>query len=354
MEEQKDMFALLDMMVQPVFCVKDHTIIYANSTAAQLFLRPGENILPLLGAGAEEYTGFSGGCLYLPLTFSGQTTGASIRRLDGIDVFELDCNGDSSALRAMALAASAMRKPLSGALAGTASLLEHQEDPDTLRQLTQLNRNLYQLLRMLGNMSDAEQFTAHCRMETVDLSAFFREIFEKAQTLVSHAGMTLTYEDWKEPVFSLANKAQLERAVWNILSNAIKFTPQRGRITASLIRRGQNLRLTVQDSGSGIAQEVLGSLFHRYLRQPGIEDGRYGLGLGLRLVHSAVLHHGGTLLLNQNEQGGTRVVLTMAIRQKEGGYLSSPIFEIDYTGGFDHSLVELSECLPTELYDASY
>ena len=111
MEEQKDMFALLDMMVQPVFCVKDHTIIYANSTAAQLFLRPGENILPLLGAGAEEYTGFSGGCLYLPLTFSGQTTGASIRRLDGIDVFELDCNGDSSALRAMALAASAMRKP---------------------------------------------------------------------------------------------------------------------------------------------------------------------------------------------------------------------------------------------------
>lgn len=354
MEEQKDMFALLDMMVQPVFCVKDHTILYANPPASQLFLRPGESILPFLGNHTGEYSDFSGGCLYLPLSFAGQTTAAFIRRLEDMDVFELDYGSDSNALRAMALAAASLRRPLSGALTGTAALLESQKDPDTMRQLSQLNRNLYQLLRLLGNMSDAESLSSRIRMETVDCSAFFRELFGKARDLVSQAGVTLTYGDLKESVFSLVNRTQLERAVWNMLSNAMKFSPQGGHITASLVRRGNTLRLTVQDSGCGISREVLGSLFQRYLRQPGIEDGRYGLGLGLRLVHSAALCHGGTLLLTQNEQGGTRAVLTLAIRQKEPGSLCSPIFEIDYAGGFDHSLVELSESLPAELYDGTH
>lgn len=354
MEEQKDIFGLLDMMVQPVFCVKDNVIIRANGAAQQLFLEAGESILPLLENSAEAYAEFSGGCLYLSLTIAGHRIGASVRRMEEFDIFELDQPSDSSTLRTMALVASTLRKPLSGALAETASLLDSQQDPNTLQQLSLLNRNLYQLLRLVGNMSDAEPLSSHCRLETVNVSALFREIFEKAQTLVSHAQVTLSYEDLKESVFCLADKVQLERAILNILSNAIKFTPKGGHITASLVRRGHSLRLTVQDSGSGIAQEVMGSLFQRYLRQPGIEDSRYGLGLGIHLIHAAALNHGGTLLLRKNENGGTCVVLTIGIRQNDSGCLRSPIFEIDYAGGFDHSLVELSDCLPSELFDGSY
>ncbi len=351
MEAKKENLELLDMMVQPVFCVKDGLIFRANAAARQLLFREGTPIEPLLEAGLEEYAAFEDGCLYLPLT-QGMT--ASVRKISGMDLFEVDTGSDSAALRAMALAAGELRKPLSSALTNTAALLDSQEDPEALTQLSQLNRRLYQMLRLLGNMSDAEYMSDHCRMETVDAAAVFREIFEKAQVLVEQADITLTYEDLYEPIYCLADSAQLERAVLNILSNAVKFTPKGGTVTASLTRRGKQLRLSVSDSGSGIAQEVMGSLFQRYLRQPGLEDSRYGLGLGIRLIHAAAVHHGGTLLVTQGEDQGSRIVLTLAIRQKAQNQISSPVFRLDYTGGFDHSLVELADCLPAQLFDGSF
>lgn len=352
MEEQNNMFGLLDMMVQPVFCVKENRIIRSNTAAQQLFFREGDDIRPLLEHGPEEYASFSGGCLYLSLSIAGQQINASVRRIDGLDIFELDTENES--LRSLALAASQLRKPLSGALSQTAQLLDSQADPETLQQLSQLNRSLYQILRVLGNMSDAEYVSSQCRLETTDVSSLFREVFEKAQTLVAHSSIHLSFDDLKETIYCLADRAQLERAVLNILSNAVKFTPEGGSVTASLVRRGRTLRLTVQDSGSGIAQEIMGNLFRRYMRQPGIEDSRFGLGLGIRMIHAAAVHHGGTLLVTQSDTGGTRIVLTMAIRQKEENRFGSPVFSVDYTGGFDHSLVELSDCLPPTLFDGSF
>lgn len=353
MESQKDMFDLLDMMTQPVFCVKDAVIVRSNAVAQQLFPEIGESILPLLGSSAEAYKEFTDGCLYLSLSIAGLSVGACVRRMEDMDIFELD-SSENDSFRAMALAACAMRKPLNSALSEAASLLDSQDDPQVLQQLSQLNRSLYQLLRMLGNMSDAEYISTHYSGRITDIPALFREIFEKAQTLLERSHVTLTYEGMAEPVYALADSEQLERAVLNILSNAAKFTPKGGHIQASLVRRGNCLRLSVQDSGSGIAQDIMGSLFRRHLRQPGIEDSRYGLGLGMHLIHAAAIHHGGTLLVTQGENGGTRIVFTIAMRQKESGSLASPISALDCSGGFDRTLVELSECLSPELFDGSY
>ncbi len=353
MEEKKEILHLLDMMVQPVFCVRDQKILKANAAARQLLFEAGEEILPLLEQGKEEYLEFSDGCLYLTLVRDGLQFEAALRKIDGLDVFEIT-NSDSTALRAMALAASELRKPLSGALSNAAALLDSQQDPAVTQQLSQMNRNLYQMLRLLGNMADAEFVSSHCRMKVVDVPGVLREIFEKAQAIIPRSGVKLVYEDLPQSIYSLADTALLERAVLNILSNAVKFTPKGGTITASLTHRGKQLRLSIRDSGSGIAQDVMSSLFQRYLRQPGIEDSRFGLGLGIRMVHAAAVHHGGTLLVTQNTPQGSRIVLTLAIRQRESNQMQCPIFLPDYTGGFDHSLVELAECLPCELFDGSF
>ena len=87
MEEQNNMFGLLDMMIQPVFCVKENLIIRSNTAAQQLFFREGDDIRPLLEHGPEEYASFSGGCLYLSLSIAGQQINASDRRIDGLDIF---------------------------------------------------------------------------------------------------------------------------------------------------------------------------------------------------------------------------------------------------------------------------
>lgn len=351
MEKQNDHFSLLEMIPQPVFCAKDHTLVAVNSAAAQLCLSPGQDLSSLLLTGSEEYAAFTGGSLYLTLDLAGQRIDACVQKWEDADLFRLDLP-DDSVLQAMALASRELRKPLTSALTSTAGLLESQEDLSARQQLAQLNQSLYRMLRILGNMSDAQNSLLH--MQTTEAVSFFHQILEKARTLLSGSGISLAFQVPEETVYCLLDREQMERAVLNLLSNAAKFTPPGGTVIAVLSRRGRSLRLCVQDSGSGIPQDIMGSLFRRHLRQPGIEDSRYGLGLGIQMIYRAALDHGGTLLVCPGKEGGTALTMTVAIRQSKETTLRSPVFAIDYTGGFDHSLVELSDVLSAGLFDGSF
>lgn len=353
MEEQKQIFRLLDMMTQPVFCVKENTVVKANAAARQLFLEEGQDVLPLLNSGREEYDNFTEGCLFLTLNLDGRTAHANVRKWEGLTIFELEPQ-DDLVTQALALASRELRKPLTSALSSASALLSRQEDPQDRQTLAQLNQGLFQILRLLGNMSDAGSDSSVTKMETTEAGSYFDQLFEKACTLLSRNDLKLEYAGLRETVFCLINRDQMERAVLNLLSNAVKFTPAGGRIQASLSRRGKLLCLTLQDTGSGISQEIMSSLFQRHLRQPGIEDSRLGIGLGLQLARSAAADHGGTLLFLPAPEGGTRVTLTLAIRRNEQPTLRSPVFTLDYTGGYDHALVELSDCLSAEVYDGSF
>ena len=353
MEENKETIGMLDLMIRPVFCVKDQKIVKANSAAQALLLTAGSDITTLLQTGNEEYAAFAGGCLYLTLCIGGQSLGASVTRIGELDVFTLEQDADQAELRSMALAARELREPLSSVMITAERLFPLSalsEDEDTRQQVARLNRGLYQMLRILGNMSDAGRSCASSRQETREISSLFREIFEKAESLISHTGLTLTYEGLPEAVYCLADAEQLERAVLNILSNAIKFSPKGGTIEARLTRRGHFLQLCVQDSGSGIEGNILGSVFGRYLRQPALEDSRFGIGLGMVLIRAAATNHGGTVLIDQPEGKGTRLTMTLAIRQSSDSMLRSPVMRVDYAGERDHGLIEFSDSLPLDLY----
>ena len=136
----------------------------------------------------------------------------------------------------------------------------------------------------------------------------------------------------------------------HLLSNALKFTPAGGEIRLSLKKQGNRLYLRVQDSGCGIPETLRGDLFSRYTREPGVEDSRFGIGLGLVLIRSAAAAHGGTVLIDHPQPEGTRVTLTMAIRTGSENQLRSPIMKVDYTGEWDHALVEFSDLLPPSVY----
>lgn len=348
MEEQKEALGMLDLMIRPVFCVKEKKIVKVNPAAGKLFLSPGAEIQELLLTGKEEYAAFTEGCLYLTLNISGQPLGASVVRMEDMDVFLLEQDSDQGELRSLALAARELREPLSNIII-SAERLGPQANPEANEQIARLNRGLYQMLRIIGNMSDAGRCAAS-RQETKNICSVLQEIFDKAQALVAHTGLTLSYEGLWESIYCLVDTEQLERAVLNTLSNAMKFTPKGGTIHAQLTRQGRMLRLSIQDSGSGIAEEILGSVFTRYLRQPAIEDSRHGIGLGMVLIRTAAANHGGTVLIDQPEGLGTRVTITLAIRQSDGSMLRSNVLHVDYTGERDHALVELAECLPPELY----
>lgn len=356
MEQLTDAMGLLDLMVHPAFCVKDGIIIKVNPGAAGFMIEAGEPVSRFLHTGAEEYAAFSDGCLYLSLTVAGHCLGASVTRMAGFDVFCLEQSADNAELQAMALAARELREPLSSVMITAERLFPVsglENDPATREQVSRINRGLFQMLRVIGNMSDADRYCTDdaTRQEIRDICGVLEEAFAKAAALVEHTGITLRYEGHPEPVYFLTDSEKLERAVFNIISNAIKFTPKNGTIEAKLTRRGSKLYLTVQDSGCGITDSLRSGIFTRYTRQPGVEDGRFGIGLGMVLIRAAATLHGGTVLVDQPAGSGTRITMTLAIRQNTLGQLRSPMLTMDYAGERDHALIELSDSLPSSLYD---
>ncbi len=351
MEEQKDTCAMLELMILPAFAVKADKILSVNQSARELLLTEGMDISGLLLTGAEEYAGFTEGCLYLQLTLGGEPRGASVTRMGELDVFLLDPDTGDHALRAMALASRELRQPLSSLIAIAETLLPHalpQEDRKSGELLARMSRELYQMQRILGNMSDAGLGSSLFHPEQRNIAQVFDDIFEKAGTLLEAAGTHLSYTGLKQDVYGMIDARQMERAVLNILSNALKFMPQGGEIRVTLTQRGTTLLLSILDSGDGIGDGVLGSLFSRYLRQPGLEDSRHGIGLGMVMIRAAAANHGGAVLVDRPGKTGTRVTLTMKLRKGTEARVHSPV--ADLTGGRDQALIELSECLPLSVY----
>ena len=335
---------MLDLLIQPGFCVKENRITSLNAAARGLLFAPGQDIRDLLETGLEEYRDYTGGCLYLQLRHMGNAFGASVCRMGDTDVFVLEPGSGNQALQTLALASMELRQPLHGIMIAADKL--QTSDDASAQQLARLNRSVYQLHRILNNMADAGGCTP--RMEIRNLREVFSEIFEKAAVLVESTGKQLAYTGPREDIFGLADRELLQRAVLNLLSNALKFTPEGGVVEAVLRQKGQQLQLCIRDNGSGIPEELLGNVFTRYLRSPGIEDSRHGLGLGMVLIRSAAAAHGGAVLIDRPESSGTRITMTMAVRQGNGSSVRTPI---DLPGGQDAGLLELSDCLPVSLYE---
>jgi PAS domain S-box-containing protein len=99
-----------------------------------------------------------------------------------------------------------------------------------------------------------------------------------------------------------ADPARLQQVIWNLLTNAIKFTPEEGLVEVRLERTGANVRIKVSDNGSGIAPEFLPHVFDRFRQADSSTTRKYsGLGLGLAVVRHLVEQHGGRVAA---ESGG--------------------------------------------------
>lgn len=349
MNLQTDLPGWLNRFTCPGFAVKENKIVHCNPAAEALLLNPGTDVRELLMTGSEEYAAFRSGCLYLKLKLSARGWGASVSREGDFHIFLLDQEPEDTGLRSLALAARELRSPLSNLMIATDSLTRLSgEDLQIQEQLARLNRSLHQMHRLVNNMSDAGRSDLLTPVGVHDWNRLIHDIFEKIAVQLENTGIRVTYEGLSQSVSGLANEGQLERAILNIVSNAMKFMPDGGSIHAKLTRQNRMLQLSIQDSGSGIAEEILSNVFTRYQRQPGIEDSRFGIGLGMVLIRSAAADHGGTVLIDSPEGKGTRITMTMAIRQ-DVSQLKTPVIS-PLMDDSRQILTELSDNLPWEFY----
>jgi two-component system heavy metal sensor histidine kinase CusS len=144
---------------------------------------------------------------------------------------------------------------------------------------------------------ERERFDARAAVEKI--AAFYETIAEDRHVAISCSG---------EGQIS-ADPALFERAVGNLVDNALRFTPENGSIQIALAERAKDFEIVVSDNGSGIAPEHLPRVFDRFYRAES-SRGSDGAGLGLALVKSIVDLHGGNARVQSEIGRGTTVSLT--------------------------------------------
>ena len=328
---------LLSLADRPAFCVEAGTVTAVNDAARARQILPGDPAEPLLASGLEEFAEFTQGFLCLTLDLFGQQIPATVTALEGRLIFTLEPEELREEFRLLSLASQELREPLSDVMALVEEL---QADP---AQVAGISKGLHRLLRLVGNMSPYPT----PRLELMDVGALLRELWEKVLPVCESRGIQFDFTPCAAPVYSAVDEEMLRRAIYNLLSNAIKFS-QCGSIGLQLSQSPRFYRITLQNSDSslpGLCQDP----FARFLREPGGGDPNWGMGLGMRMVRSAALAHGGTVLMDTPPSGGVRVTLHLPKRQDVSA-LRSPRLQIRYTGDLDPMLVELSDVLPDDFY----
>ena len=235
------------MINRPVFCVKNGKVIAANAAAEHRMLCKGMDISEIVGEHLEDYEAFDSGSLYLTVMAGGLPYSASVIRTEEYDVFQILQDAEDERLQALALAAQQLRVPLSNVMTEADRLLANLDssDPETAQQANHINRSLFQLLRIVVNMSDASryQYDLKAGMQNTNLTALVDEVLEKVQHTVSGNNVQINYTSAGEFVYGLANSEKLERAIHNLLSNAVKFAEPGSIVDVRLTRNNNRLSL---------------------------------------------------------------------------------------------------------------
>jgi len=135
----------------------------------------------------------------------------------------------------------------------------------------------------------------------------------RPQADAKRIGLQVALEPW--PGLVLGDPDRLQQVVWNLVSNAIKFTPKDGRVEVALARVGSHVELSVSDTGQGIESAALPHVFERFWQAESGTKRRFGgLGLGLGIVRHLVEAHGGEVRVHSDGPGrGARFVVTLPL-----------------------------------------
>src|SRR5690606_24671312 len=157
-------------------------------------------------------------------------------------------------------------------------------------------------LRALA-MAEAGQLTLE-RIPS-DLGELAARMVERFSAQAEAAGVRLSLEATPNLPKIEIDPGRVEQVITNVLSNALRYTPQGGRIDLQVSRQGGALQLTVHDSGSGIPVEALPHIFERFYRADRARSrAEGGSGLGLAIARQFAEAHGGTLTAANHPQGG--------------------------------------------------
>lgn len=200
----------------------------------------------------------------------------------------------------LAILSHELRTPLNPVLALISSMQDnHSLPPDLLGKLAVIDRNVRLQARLIDDLLDFNrviQGKLHLDRDIVDVHALVSNVVEICQADADAKGQQLTVLMDAGSSHVDGDSARLQQTLWNILKNAIKFTPVGGNIAIATSAEGETLRVAITDDGVGIEGNVIREIFNAFEqggKQVSAEFG--GLGLGLAIARKFAELHGGTI-----------------------------------------------------------
>ncbi|SKA25012.1 sensor histidine kinase [Novilysobacter spongiicola] len=201
----------------------------------------------------------------------------------------------------LAMLGHELRNPLAP-IANAVAIMQLDPDPTEQTRMTReiLGRQVGNLTRLVDDLLDVGRIVSgkiHLENEPVHMRQVLEEAVEAVMPASREKRQLLEVEMPEHDIRVQGDKVRLVQVAANLLHNAVKFTPEEGRIQARLSQAGPDVELSVRDNGPGIAPENLAYVFKLFAQDdqgPVRADGG-GLGVGLSIVHQMVQRHGGSV-----------------------------------------------------------
>jgi signal transduction histidine kinase/ActR/RegA family two-component response regulator len=201
-----------------------------------------------------------------------------------------------------------LRTPLSSIL-GWANLLRagNVDAPSSAQGLEVIERNAQNQRQLIDDLLDVSRIiTGQLRLDVrqVDLNQIVADAVEVVGPAANAKRIHISCRFYPESCHVSGDAVRLQQVVWNLLVNAVKFTPEGGRIEVKLEEIERRVRVSISDSGQGITPQFLPHVFDRFRQADGTTTRAHGgLGLGLAIVRHLVEAHGGTVTAESKGAG---------------------------------------------------
>ena len=210
---------------------------------------------------------------------------------------------------------------------GTTQVIKKNMDTNKLdmenlsKYINYIKQNSYRLLRLVNNSIDISKMDAgayELRCSNENIISIIEEITLSVADFTKNNNINLIFDTEVEELITYCDADKIERIILNLMSNAIKYTPEGGFIKVDISATQDNVIVSIKDSGIGIPKEKQNYIFNRF----GQLDGSLnrlceGSGIGLSLVKKLVEMHGGQIYVNSEVEQGSEFIFTIPIRVEE-------------------------------------
>jgi DNA-binding response OmpR family regulator/two-component sensor histidine kinase len=196
-------------------------------------------------------------------------------------------------------------------------------DPWWRDQLKLMQRNAHRLLRLINQILDLAKLdsgNAQLEPSTIELVSFTKALTFSFQSLAEQKDIELQLESSTSELFFTLDRDKIEQVLLNLLSNALKFTPQHGKIEVHILEEEAAVSISIANTGAGIGKDHLPHLFERFYQAdtPGYTTDQPSTGIGLALTKEWVQLHGGTISVTSEPNAFTRFRITIPKGIKAG------------------------------------